>query len=223
MKKSAIFDLDHTLLKGSSTSYFGKHLFFRGKINPIYIIRLIFWSIEFKMGILDLRKVIENNVQNLLTDISEDFYLNESKITFEKYLKKNIYAETYSKMLEHKKNGYIIILASSTLYYLAQQVGLFLDVDHIIGFRMEYKNGRTTGKAIEPMPYGEGKKHWVIELCEKEKIDLSASYFYSDSDIDLPLLEAVGHPVATNPNKRLVKIARERNWQILNCQKTMKF
>jgi phosphoserine phosphatase len=83
--------------------------------------------------------------------------------------------------------------------------------------RLPSSEGRFTGRLIELMFYCWGKVARARTYAAKHNIDLSKSYFYSDSASDLPLLEVVGYPVAVNPNRKLAKIATERGWP------TMKF
>ncbi|MGD8627079.1 MAG: haloacid dehalogenase-like hydrolase, partial [Anaerolineae bacterium] len=80
--------------------------------------------------------------------------------------------------------------------------------------RLISADGRLTGE-IEPPPcYGQGKVVWAERFAREHAVDLSASYFYTDSISDLPLLERVGQPVAVNPDPRLRRLARARGWQI---------
>src|SRR5207302_4743127 len=75
--------------------------------------------------------------------------------------------------------------------------------------------GRPTGLFI----YGEGKARAIEELAEREGIDLSASYAYSDSASDLPMLRLVGHPVVVNPDRELLRVARREGWEVLRCDR----
>ena len=88
--------------------------------------------------------------------------------------------------------------------------------DGAIGSQIsEVVDGVYTGKPAGLFIYGAGKARAIEELAEREGIDLSASYPYSDSESDLPMLRAVGHPVAVNPDPRLARIARQQQWQVL--------
>jgi len=90
-----------------------------------------------------------------------------------------------------------------------------LQFDGALGSRSEVVDGRYTGRAGGPFAYREGKATLMRELAEAEGIDLSESYAYSDSESDLPMLRAVGHPVAVNPDGPLAKVAREEGWDVL--------
>ena len=76
-------------------------------------------------------------------------------------------------------------------------------------------DGQYTGRPGGPFTYREGKAEAIRQLAEREGIDLSASWGYSDSESDLPMLRAVGHPVAVNPDSELARVAREEGWEVL--------
>jgi len=85
--------------------------------------------------------------------------------------------------------------------------------------RSEVRDGVYTGRLAGPLTYREGKAVAIRELAESEGIDLSESYAYSDSESDLPMMRAVGHPVAVNPDRVLERMAREEGWRIMRFDK----
>jgi phosphoserine phosphatase len=80
-------------------------------------------------------------------------------------------------------------------------------------------DGVYTGRLAGPFAYGEGKANALREFAEQEGIDLAASWAYSDSASDLPMLEAVGRPVAVNPDAELAEVARRDGWDVLRFEK----
>ena len=82
----------------------------------------------------------------------------------------------------------------------------------------EVRDGVYTGRSDGPFTYREGKATAMRELAEREGIDLAASYAYSDSESDLPMLRAVGHPVAVNPDAELARVAAEEGWEVLRFE-----
>jgi phosphoserine phosphatase len=88
-----------------------------------------------------------------------------------------------------------------------------LGVDRVVATRMVVEDGAYTGE-IDFYAYGEGKAEAMRELASEHGYDLGASYAYSDSMTDLPMLAAVGHPTAVNPDKALRKVAAERGWPV---------
>jgi phosphoserine phosphatase len=79
---------------------------------------------------------------------------------------------------------------------------------------LESQDGHLTGHIVPPVCLGSGKVVWAERFAAEHYVDLSASHFYTDSITDLPLLERVGHPVAVNPDARLRRLARKRDWPI---------
>ncbi len=125
--------------------------------------------------------------------------------------------DTVTLLKEHKEKGHLIVLLSGTYREFLEELKPVVGADYVIGTGLELKDGVYTGKINEPLCFGKGKARLLKEFMDKEHIDidLSASYAYADSISDLPVLEMVGHPVATYPDKRLATLAKVRGWEIL--------
>ena len=85
--------------------------------------------------------------------------------------------------------------------------------------RSEVRDGVYTGRAAGPFTYREGKAAAIRQLAAERGIDLAESYAYSDSESDLPMLRAVGHPVVVNPDAELARVAREEGWRVMRFDK----
>ena len=127
-----------------------------------------------------------------------------------------VYPQMLALAHEHQDHGrpaYIVTAASQELAEILAQV---LALDGAIGSALsEVVDGVYTGRPVGLFVYRSGKAEAIRELAAREGIDLAACYAYSDSESDLPMLEAVGHPVAVNPDATLARIARERGWEVL--------
>jgi HAD superfamily hydrolase (TIGR01490 family) len=134
---------------------------------------------------------------------------------FEKGLINDIFPQALELIRDLRMRGRKVLLATSSIDIIIRPVAEYLGVDDIIATRLEFINGICTGRFLSAPLFGEEKKRRVVEYVESLDIALDNCAFYSDSFHDLPLLEAVGRPVAVNPDKRLRKIARRRNWDIL--------
>jgi putative phosphoserine phosphatase/1-acylglycerol-3-phosphate O-acyltransferase len=110
--------------------------------------------------------------------------------------------------------GHTLAVVSSATPYQVAPFARDLDIPHVLCTRLEVENGIFTGGVVHPTCYGEGKAIAVRELAAGHDLDLDESYFYSDSNEDLPLLEEVGRPRPLNPNRRLAQIAKERGWPV---------
>jgi phosphoserine phosphatase len=129
----------------------------------------------------------------------------------------------YPKMLtiayEHQDAGRPIVICTAASQEMAELLAVVLTFDGAVGSRSEIVDGSYTGRPGGPFTYREGKAEAVRQLAEAEGIDLSRSWAYSDSESDLPLLRAVGHPVAVNPDGTLARVAREEGWEILRFER----
>jgi phosphoserine phosphatase len=126
-----------------------------------------------------------------------------------------LYPEMLRVAWQHQDEGrpaYIVTAASQELVGLLARV---LVLDGGVGTPYEVEDGRYTGRLSGPFTYGEGKAEAIRLLAVDEDLDLAASYAYSDSESDLPMLRAVGHPVAVNPDRELERVARAEGWEVL--------
>jgi HAD superfamily hydrolase (TIGR01490 family) len=125
----------------------------------------------------------------------------------------------YPQMLEiawaHQDEGRPVYIVTAATQDTAAMIAHVLGFDGGIGTPLEEVDGLYTGRLSGPFAYREGKPRVMRALAEDEGIDLTESYAYSDSESDLPMLRAVGNPVAVNPDGRLLRIAREEGWDVL--------
>jgi HAD superfamily hydrolase (TIGR01490 family) len=129
----------------------------------------------------------------------------------EPVLRPLVYAEPLRLVQQHRDRGEKVYVVSATLQEIVERIADDLGFDGAIGSTCEIVDGVYTGRTIRAA-HGEGKARAVRELAQADQLDLAASTAYSDSYSDVPFLEAVGHPVAVNPDRRLRKIARLRGW-----------
>jgi HAD superfamily hydrolase (TIGR01490 family) len=126
----------------------------------------------------------------------------------------------YPQMLEiawaHQDAGRPVYIVTAATQDMASMIAHVLGFDGGIGTPLETDgDGLYTGRLAGPFAYREGKPKVMRELADREGIDLQRSYAYSDSESDLPMLRAVGHPVAVNPDGPLARVAREQGWDVL--------
>ena len=125
----------------------------------------------------------------------------------------------YPQMLkiawDHQDAGRRVYIVSAASQDTAELIAHVLGFDGGLGTPLEEVDGVYTGRLAGPMAYREGKPQLMGELAEREGIDLSESYAYSDSESDLPMLRAVGHAVVVNPDTALLREAREQGWDVL--------
>jgi HAD superfamily hydrolase (TIGR01490 family) len=128
-----------------------------------------------------------------------------------------VYAEPLRLVEQHRARGERVYIVSATLQEIVQHIAEDLGFDGAIGSTCEIVDGVYTGRTLRAA-HGEGKARALRELAEAEGFDLSRSTAYSDSYSDVPFLEAVGHPVAANPDRKLRRIAAERGWPVVQFE-----
>ena len=216
---AAFFDLDRTLMAGSSAFQFGRAAYRAGLISRRRLAADAWANVRFRLegstdeGIDALRERIGDALAGLrqrdLARLGSDVLAG-------------VLPRVYPQMLEvafrHQDEGrraYICTAASAELAELLAEV---LTFDGGIGSRSEVVDGVYTGRPGGPFVYREGKAEAIRELAAREGIDLEASWAYSDSESDLPMLRAVGHPVAVNPDAALARVAREEGWEVMRFE-----
>ena len=130
-----------------------------------------------------------------------------------------LYHQVLEEAYAHQDAGRRVYIVTAASQELAEVLAHVLVLDGGIGMRSEVKDGVYTGRADGPFTYREGKAEAIRELAAREGIDLEASYAYSDSESDLPMMRAVGHPVAVNPDAALERVARAEGWRIMRFDK----
>jgi HAD superfamily hydrolase (TIGR01490 family) len=130
-----------------------------------------------------------------------------------------LYEPVLRTAFTHQDAGRPAYIVTATSQETADVLAYVLTFDGGVGTRSEIRDGVYTGRPEGPFTYREGKAQAIREVAEREGIDLGASYAYSDSESDLPMLRAVGHPVAVNPDRELERIARSEGWQIMRFDK----
>jgi HAD superfamily hydrolase (TIGR01490 family) len=120
---------------------------------------------------------------------------------------------------EHQDAGRPVFICTAASQEMAELMAIVLTLDGAVGSVFETLDGQYTGRPGGPFTYREGKAQAIRELAEREGIDLAASWGYSDSESDLPMLRAVGHPVAVNPDAPLARVAKEEGWEILRFER----
>lgn len=128
----------------------------------------------------------------------------------------------YERMLQtaydHQDEGRAVYIVTAATQDMADTLAHVLGFDGAAGSRLGKRDGFYTGRFEGPFCYGEGKPIRMREIAERDGIDLEASWAYSDSASDLPMLRAVGHAVVVNPDPELARVAREEGWDVMRFE-----
>src|SRR3954454_21233967 len=133
-----------------------------------------------------------------------------------------VYDEALELIADHKRDGHLVFIVSASPEEIVAPLSRYLGVDSYLATRSTIdEHGRYAG-TTEFYCYGPNKAEAMRSVARDADIDLSASYAYSDSATDLPMLECVGHPVAVNPDRELARAARERDWEMQTFERIVR-
>src|SRR3954451_4441566 len=129
-----------------------------------------------------------------------------------------LYPQMLQVAYDHQDAGRPVYICTAPSQETPDLMAHVLQFEAALGSRSEVVDGRYTGRSGGPFAYREGKAQLIRELAEQEGLELAASYAYSDSESDLPMLRAVGHPVAVTPDAPLRRVAREEGWEVMRFE-----
>src|SRR5438309_1689789 len=215
-RSAAFFDLDRTLLRRSSALALAGSFRERGLITRRQLAKAALWQLLFvARGASNeaVRRAAEEGLV-VLKGVRPDELRELVAAAMERVLKPLVFAEPLDLVRHHRDRGEPVYVVSATLQEIVEEVAEELGFDGAIGTLCEIgPDGAYTGRSIRAC-HAEVKADVVRELAAERGFDLDRSTAYSDSHTDLPFLEAVGHPVAVNPDKRLSRIAHDRGWPV---------
>lgn len=219
-RAAAFFDLDRTLMAGSSGIFFAKAAYQSGMISRGRLARDAYENLRFRLrGSTDDRA---DEVRKRVAEMIENVPVRNLQRLSPQVLA-GVLPRLYPHMLDrayaHQDEGRLVYIVTAASQEMADLLAHVLAFDGGLGSRSEIVDGRYTGRAAGPFNYREGKVLSMQALAEVEAIDLAASYAYSDSESDLPMLRAVGHPVVVNPDSDLRRIATEEGWEIVRLDR----
>jgi HAD superfamily hydrolase (TIGR01490 family) len=219
-RAAAFFDLDRTLMAGSSGVYFARAAFETGMITRGRLLFDLYENLRFRLfGSTDERADV---VRRRVGEMIEGVPVRDLERLNPRVLA-GVLPRLYPQMLErayaHQEVGRSVHIVTAAPQEMADLLARVLSFDGGIGSRLEVRDGRYTGRPAGPFNYREGKVIAMRELAEREGLDLSASYAYSDSESDLPMLRAVGNAVVVNPDQELTRIARAEGWEVVRLDR----
>ena len=217
---AAFFDLDRTLIEGSSAFHFGRAAYKAGLRSRRRLAQDVWANLRFRLrGSTDA--ATDELSRRILDSLSGLRRRDLARLAPE--VLTGVLPRVYPQMLrlayEHQDAGRQAFIVTAASHDIAELLAHVLVLDGGIGTRYELEDGVYTGRLAAPMTYREGKADAVRRVASERGIDLSASYAYSDSESDVPMLRAVGHPVAVNPDAELARIAREEGWLVMRFDK----
>ncbi|MEU3691088.1 HAD family hydrolase [Streptomyces narbonensis] len=223
-RTAAFFDLDKTVIAKSSTLTFSKSFYRGGLISRRAALRTAYIQFVFLVGGADHDQM--ERMREYLSALCKGWNVAQVKElvaeTLHELVDPIIYDEAASLIEEHHAAGRDVVIVSTSGAEVVEPIGEMLGADRVVATRMVVgEDGCFTGE-VEYYAYGPTKAEAVRELAESEGYDLSRCYAYSDSATDIPMLEAVGHPFAVNPDRTLRREAVAREWPVLSFDKPVR-
>jgi len=209
----AFFDFDGTVIYGYSATTYLREQIKRGDVSPRQLVELTKTMTQFGLGNMGFSAMMTIASQ-YLRGISEEDYLEFAEKLYTKHIAKLIYPESRALIEAHLKKGHTVALITAATPYQVMPAARELGIENVKCSNLEIIDGKFTGSIVKPTCYGMGKVDAAEQLAEQFDIDINQSYFYSDSDEDIQLLEFVGNPRPLNPNKRLRRVAGGRGWPV---------
>ncbi|MDO5701321.1 MAG: HAD-IB family hydrolase [Bowdeniella nasicola] len=216
-KVAAFFDVDNTLIRGASAYQLARELY-RREFFGVRDIAFAAWHAglytlfgESLPRVAAVRRraldVIAGHDVAELVSIGEEVYA--------RVLAPRVVMGTKTILDEHIEDGHDVWLVTATPAELANHIASRLGATGALASQAEHLHGHYTGRMSAPFLHGKEKYNAVTALAAERGYDLEASYAYGDSLNDVPLLQAVGNPVAVSPEPRLRRYARQHGWQII--------
>ncbi len=214
--EAAFFDLDKTVIAKASMVAFGPPLLRAGMISRLLLARALWSQLVFQTLGADEERMRKFRESALRITKGWDQARVSALVreTLADVIEPIVYDEALALIGEHRAAGRRVFIVSASPEEIVAPLAVYLGVDEAIASRARLdEHGRYTGD-VEFYSYGPYKAEAMRRIAELEGIDLERSFAYSDSITDLPMLEAVGHPVAVNPDRELARVARQRGWEV---------
>jgi HAD superfamily hydrolase (TIGR01490 family) len=217
-REAAFFDLDKTVVAKSSTLAFGRPLYKEGLISPSLVLKGAYAQLAYQLLGANEGRMEKSRVA--LLELTKGW--NAERVqrlvqeTLHEIIEPLVYQEALELFEEHRLAGRDLYLVSSSGEEVVKPLAEFIGVPHVIATRAGIDADGNYDGTLDFYCYAENKAVAIRAEAEAQGIDLSRSFAYSDSVTDVPMLEAVGHPVAVNPDRELRRLAVEREWDIVD-------
>ena len=221
---AAFFDLDKTLLATSSSVALRDPLLEAGLITRRSAAIGLLIHLPYLLRGADAQAM--ERMRDSLGELAKGWDAAVLERTVDEALTRSIDPVSYTEALDmvalHKLAHQPVVVASASVEQMVRPIARLFGADFAIGSIAHTDDDGTFTGTIDRFTYADAKAQACIDLAAQQGWDMSKSFAYSDSITDLPLLEAVGHPVAVNPDRALREVARERDWQIMSFTHTVR-
>lgn len=217
----ALFDLDNTLLAGDSDFEWGQFLISQGVLDrELHSARNLQFYEDYKAGTLDIDAFLEFQLGPLShhprsqLDAWHRMYMQQK-------VRPMVASKARALVEKHRRNGDLLVIITATNSFVTTPIAREFGVEYLIGTNPEEMDGQFTGRVSGIPSFKEGKVTRLLQWLESRGQTLQsfeASWFYSDSHNDLPLMKLVDHPVAVDADPQLREYAEANNWPIISLR-----
>lgn len=212
----AFFDFDGTLITVNSAILWVRQEVTVGRMKPWQALQAAAWLAKYQLGFAEIHQSFERAI-SALAGSAEGELRERTKSFYESRIRSLYRPGALRALEEHRGRGDRLVLLTSAPTYLSELVVGELKLDGMLCNRFEVNaQGIHTGRTVGALCYGIGKLSHAKAFAERGGVGLANCAFYTDSYSDLPVLEAVGRPVAVNPDRRLRRAAVQRGWELVD-------
>lgn len=212
----AFFDFDGTLVSGNVVH---QYIWYARRAGSSWrLLRLAALAPVLKLSDLYSRELFNHIFYREYRRLGADWLAREAETLFTEYVRPHLYEGVELLLAQNRAEGFVNVLVTGSLDFAMQPVVRELGFAELLANRLEFdgRGGRATGRMLPPVLAGAEKVRAMLDLCRRYNVEPANCRAYSDDKSDLPMLEAVGHPTATNPKPSLRRIAAARRWPILD-------
>ena len=222
--EAAFFDLDKTVIARASMVAFGGPFQRAGLLSRWVLLRALWGQLVYLWVGADEKKLTKTRDAALkLTRGWEQQRVRAIvREAIDEVIEPIVFEEALELIRHHRDAGRLVAIVSASPVEVVEPLAEYVGADLAIGTEAKIDaDGRYSGELVR-YAYGPAKADAVRDLATARGIDLDASYAYSDSVTDLPMMELVGHPVAVNPDRPLLRVAEEREWEVVRFVKPVR-
>ena len=216
-QRAAFFDVDNTLVRGSTIYFLGRGMYQRGFFTKADISRFVLANLRFRLTGTEKQDEI-NRFQKSAQDFIGGHNVTEinavAQEIYDEYVSPALWEGTIEIAQRHLNDGVEVWLVTAAPEDMATLIAKRLGLTGALGSKAEIKDGLYTGNMNGALLHGKEKAVAIRDLAERKGFDLEDCFGYSDSNNDLPLLQCVGHPSAINPDALLGLRAMAEGWPI---------
>ena len=213
MRPAAVFDLDGTLIRGTSAErLLVPFLLRRGVLGPRQLGAA--FATAAMLPVVGRTAALRRN-KRYLAGLDVDSIREHVQDFLSEVLESRFSRPVVGRLVELRERGYVVCLLTGAPDFLAEAVRRRFEMRDGLGSALEVRGGRYTGRLSGLHYYGAVKKRGVRELARRHQVDLTRSFAFADDAADVPFLDCFGHPVAVEPHPALRRVAQRRGWEVV--------